>query len=216
MVAQIWQSENGGSTPLERWQNKIRRLRQHLRGWAQHISGTYRKEKKKLLALLEGLDKKAESVPLTDQEINYKHFLKGRLVLLLRDEELKWYERAKVKMLLEGDDNTRSFHLVANGKHRKQHIYQLENDHGVIVGDEQLKIHITQYYKSLFGSPEDSHISLMEDQTHDIPQVTQEENDVLVAEFTETEVRRLCSNWNIIRRQDLMVSPLNSIKSCGH
>ena len=100
MVAQIWQSENGGSTPLERWQNKIRRLRQHLRGWAQHIFGTYRKEKKKLLALLEGLDKKAESVPLTDQEINYKHFLKGRLVLLLREEKLKWYERAKVKMLL--------------------------------------------------------------------------------------------------------------------
>ena len=29
----------------------------------------------------------------------------------------------------------------------------------------------------------------MENQTHDIPQVTQEENDVLVAEFTETEVR---------------------------
>ena len=121
-----------------------------------------------------------------------------------------------MKTLLEGDDNTRFFHLVANGKHRKQHIYQLENDHGVIVGDEQMKIHITQYYKSLFGSPEDSHISLMEDQTHDIPQVTQEENDVLVAEFTETEVRRLCSNWNIIRCQDLMVSPLNSIKSFGH
>ena len=85
MVAQIWQSENGGSTPLERWQNKIRRLRQHLRGGAQHISGTYQKEKKKLLALLEGLDKKAESVPLPDQEINYKHFLKGRLVMLLRE-----------------------------------------------------------------------------------------------------------------------------------
>ena len=31
----------------------------------------------------------------------------------------------------------------------------------------------------------------MENQTHDIPQVTQEENDVLVAEFTETEVREV-------------------------
>ena len=31
----------------------------------------------------------------------------------------------------------------------------------------------------------------MEDQTHDIHQVTQEENDVLVAEFTETEVREV-------------------------
>ena len=86
------------------------------------------KEKKKLLALLENLDKKAESVPLSDQEINFKHFLKERLGLLLREEEIKWYVRAKVKTLLEGDDNTKFFHLVANGKHRKQHIYKLEND----------------------------------------------------------------------------------------
>jgi exonuclease III len=32
MVANIWRSENSGSSPLERWQSKIRRVRQHLRG----------------------------------------------------------------------------------------------------------------------------------------------------------------------------------------
>ena len=122
-----------------------------------------------MLSLLDSLDKKAESVSLSNQEINFKHFLKERLVFLLREEELKWYERAKVKTLLEGDDNTRIFHLVANGKHRKQHIYQLENEHGVLVGDDQLKTHITHYYKGLFGSPEEAHISLMEDRNHDIP-----------------------------------------------
>jgi hypothetical protein len=88
-----------------------------------------------LLSLLENLDKKAETTTLSEQEIHLKHFLKESLVLLLREEELKWYERAKVKTLLEGDDNTRFFHLVANGKHRKQHIYKLENDQGVVIGD---------------------------------------------------------------------------------
>ena len=154
MVVNIWQSDVSGHTPLEKWQNKIRRLRQHLRGWAKQKAGTYRKEKKKLLALLENLDKRAELAPLSDQEINYKHYLKERLVLLLREEEIKWYERAKVKTLLEGDDNTRFFHLVANGKHRKQHIYKLENDQGVVIGDDQLKSHITQFYKNLFGTPD--------------------------------------------------------------
>jgi mannosylglycoprotein endo-beta-mannosidase len=61
----------------------------------------------------------------------------------LREEEIKWYERAKVKTLLEGDDNTRFFHLVANGKHRKQHISKLENVQGIVIGDDQLKIYIT-------------------------------------------------------------------------
>jgi len=40
---------------------------------------------------------------------------------------------------------------VANGKHRKQYIYQLEREDGIIVGDEQLKSYITYYYKGLFG-----------------------------------------------------------------
>jgi hypothetical protein len=47
MVANIQQSETKGSTPLiERWQAKIRRLRQHLRGWDKHTAGSYRKEKR--------------------------------------------------------------------------------------------------------------------------------------------------------------------------
>ena len=107
----------------------------------------------------------------------------------MREEELKWYERAKVKTLLEGDANTRFFHLVPNGKHRNQHIYKLENDQGTIVGDVSLKSHITNYYKNLFGQPEHSEITLMEHLISDIPQVSPDENDILISAFTESEVR---------------------------
>jgi mannosylglycoprotein endo-beta-mannosidase len=107
----------------------------------------------------------------------------------LREEEIKWYERAKVKTLLEGDANTRFFHLVANGKHRKQLIYRLEDDNGVTVNSDRLKCHITNYYKNLFGIPEKKEITLMEDQIHDISQVSDEENEILIADFTKNEVR---------------------------
>jgi mannosylglycoprotein endo-beta-mannosidase len=127
---------------------------------------------------------------LPNQEINLKHYLKERLVSRLREEELKWYERAKVKTLLEGDANTRFFHLVANGKHRKQHIYRLEDDQGVVVIFEHLKSHITTYYKNLFGTPDQTDITLLEDQILDIRQVTPEENENLMANFTEYEVRQ--------------------------
>jgi hypothetical protein len=90
---------------------------------------------------------------------------------------------------LEGDANTRFFHLVANGKHRKQHIYRLEDDQGVVVSVDHLKRHITNYYKNLLGTPEQTEIALMEDQISDIPQVSLEENESLIADFTEYEVR---------------------------
>ena len=35
--------------------------------------------------------------------------------------------------------NTKYFHLVANGKHRKTRIFQLEDGDKIIQGDEELK-----------------------------------------------------------------------------
>ena len=101
--------ETSGNTALEKWQNKIRHMRQYLRGWAKHTAGAYKKEKQQLISLLDAIDKKAESNSLSDNEIHMKHYLKERLVHLLREEEIKWYERAKVKTLLQGDNNTRFF-----------------------------------------------------------------------------------------------------------
>ena len=72
----------------------------------KHISGHYKKESKEILNKLDELDKKAEITPLQPVEIDLKHVLNERLAELLREEELKWYQRAKVKNLLEGDANT--------------------------------------------------------------------------------------------------------------
>ena len=78
---------------------------------------------------------------------------------------------------------------MAIGKHRKQHIYKLENDQGTVVGDAQLKSYITQFYKDLFGPKDVSDITLEEDRIQDIPQLSREENELLTSEFTVSEVK---------------------------
>jgi hypothetical protein len=65
---------------------------------------------------------------------------------------------------------------------------QLEQDEGTIVGDENLKVYITEYYKKLFGDPDPSHVSLMDNRIDDIPQVSPEENSLLSADFSMDEV----------------------------
>jgi hypothetical protein len=65
---------------------------------------------------------------------------------LLREEEIKWYQRAKVQDLLQGDSNTKYFQMVANGKFRKTRIFQLKDGNQVITGESELKQHITTYY----------------------------------------------------------------------
>jgi hypothetical protein len=59
----------------------------------------------------------------------------------------------------------------------------------IIADDAELKKHITFYYKGLFGPPSTPHVMLDSSWTHDIPQVSDEDNSYLTLVFTEEEIR---------------------------
>jgi mannosylglycoprotein endo-beta-mannosidase len=128
LVKEVWESENRGRSPLEKWQNKIRRLRRFLRGWSRNLSSQSKQLKSNLLSKIDELDRKVEVVLLSSQEEDHRHHLKGQLSKLLREEEIYWLQRSKTTRLLQGDDNTKYFHLVANGRYRKTKIIQLEQE----------------------------------------------------------------------------------------
>jgi hypothetical protein len=102
VVSEVWRKENRGATPMQKWQNKIRRLRQFLRGCAKNSNGAYRKEKQELLRKAEELDKKAESQLLSQREWDLKQSIHERLNQLLREEELRWFQRAKTTKSYKG------------------------------------------------------------------------------------------------------------------
>ncbi len=161
------------------------------------------------------LDKKTETILLTQEEIDIRVYSRNRLSTLLREEEIKWFQRAKTKDILEGDSNTKYFHLVANGKHRKTRIFQLQDGDQLIRGDANLKLHITTYYKGLFGPPDDFDLQVYESKIDDIPQVSQLENEALTQEFTENEIKRQFSKWNTTRLRVLMDFQLSFTKCFG-
>ena len=196
LLAREWAKDSGGRSPMERWQCKIRHLRRFLRGWAKHTNGIYKAEKERLLMMIHTLELKAETSLLDTRELESKLEAELRLKELLLEEELKWALRAKVRKVVQGEDNTQFFHMIANGKHRKKRIFQLEQDEGTIVGQENLKVYITNYYKQLFGPPERSFVSLDESRVEDVPQLQTEENEILTAPFTEKEVYEAIAQMN--------------------
>jgi hypothetical protein len=147
VVVDVWKKEKRGTTPMQRWQNKIRRLGQFWRGWAKNMNGAYKKEKQELLRKGEELDKKAESHLLSQQECDLKQSINERINQLLREEELRWFQRAKTSKILKGDDNTKYFQMVANGKIRKNRIFRLEQEEGVVEGEVQLSNFILTFIK---------------------------------------------------------------------
>jgi hypothetical protein len=88
---------------------------------------------------LDSLDKKVETSLLSSQELDVKHCLSLQLSQLLREEEIKWYQRSKANHLLEGDANTKYFLLLANGRHIKTRFFQLQDGENIISGDDELK-----------------------------------------------------------------------------
>jgi hypothetical protein len=190
MVKNVWEQHYVAGSPIQRWNCKLRAVRKYLGGWARHTAGLLKQEKLSLSTSIDELEAIAEYRRLTTHELDLKNQNNAKLAGLLREEELKWYQRSKAQFLLEGDSNTRYFHSVANGRHRKKRIHSLVQDDETIEGQEQLKAYITTYYKNLFGAPEDSHITLDETRVDDIPQVSPQENALLSAPYSEEEIRK--------------------------
>jgi hypothetical protein len=73
-----------GSNPIEVWQNNIYHLRRFLRGWARNRSGVYKKEKERLLAIIDELDIKAETSPLNTSDSGKLREANDKLLKLRR------------------------------------------------------------------------------------------------------------------------------------
>jgi hypothetical protein len=68
LVASVWADIPTNDDPLESWQNKIHHLRSFLKGWARNNSSVYKKEKQRLLDIIDKLDIKAKTIPLSTSE----------------------------------------------------------------------------------------------------------------------------------------------------
>ena len=55
------------------------------------------------------------------------------------------------------------------GRYSRIEGVSLEQDEGTIVGQDNLKVYITNYYKQLFGPPEENFVSLDESRVEDAP-----------------------------------------------
>jgi hypothetical protein len=119
LVFDVWNKETRGETPMKKWQNKIRRLRKFLRSWAKNMSGAYKKEEHNLMRKIDELDKKVETQLLCQHEWDLKQNISNKLTQLLREEELKCFQRSKTTNILKRDNNTKYFQMVANDKGKR-------------------------------------------------------------------------------------------------
>lgn len=65
MVKESWSAPTYCKHDVDKWQEKVRRFRRHVRGWHLNVEGRYKKARKEILILLDELDKKSEITSLS-------------------------------------------------------------------------------------------------------------------------------------------------------
>jgi hypothetical protein len=116
--------------------------------------------------------------------------IETRLEKLMEMEEIYWRQKGGEKWILEGDNNTTFFHLVANGRRRKKIISCIENEGVNVTDPEQIQKTIYEFYKKLFGKQPERNVTLGGGTWQQTGRLTPEENEGLTRPFTEEEVRK--------------------------
>ncbi|XP_061343584.1 uncharacterized protein LOC133289618 [Gastrolobium bilobum] len=93
-----------------------------------------------------------------DRELNDSDSLKrieencqSLLINVLREEELFWYQKSRQKWIVDGDRNTRFYHLRTVVRRSSNKIFRLRNDGGGWVSEtNELKNLACNFFKALF------------------------------------------------------------------
>jgi hypothetical protein len=95
-------------------------------------------------------------------------------------KEIQWQRRGGVKWILKGDSNNGHFHGMSNNRKKKCTIFSLENGESEIKDPKEIRNHVEDYYKNLFGLELDGSISLGEEFWKEEGRLSEEEAQELI------------------------------------
>ncbi|XP_039141329.1 uncharacterized protein LOC120278666 [Dioscorea cayenensis subsp. rotundata] len=131
---------------------KIARIRASLKSSAKFEFGSIKLKKLGLLHDLDLLDHAREARTLTPLEVNADINLKTELGVILKQEEIYWKQRARMNWIKEGDENTRFFHSVANGRRNRNFIPWVLQDNTRVEDIDGIGKTFTSFYQNLYGT----------------------------------------------------------------
>jgi hypothetical protein len=137
---------------IDIWYGCLGLVRQFLKGWSSNKTAEEKKNTMLIIAKLGELDLIGETGDMDAELWVERYRLEVRLEHMFHKEEIFWQQMSSKRWVTKGDANTSLFHKSANGRRRKSRICSLEVDDGTIDSLEEIKAHIVELYKNLFGA----------------------------------------------------------------
>jgi hypothetical protein len=188
MLQQCWNEEGDIVSNLQN-------VRRDVQEWKIHNFNQVIKKKKELVGRIAGIQRSMQAGNNSGGLRRLENKLQTELSVLLKQEELMWHQRSRARWLLDGDRNTKYYHLKTVQRRRKNNVTMLKDANGQWIEDvNQLQKLANEFYIKLFT--EDNLVREWHQTPISYPLLTQDELQQLAAPITQEEVRSAVFNMH--------------------
>lgn len=90
------------------------------------------------------------------KEWEERHKLMIEYEQIIKNEEIKWRQKARYQWFKDLDGNIKFFHIMANVRQNKNQINKISIDGRCVEDQDEIKHAFIQYFTSLYASPPNS------------------------------------------------------------
>ena len=148
IVGEAWYPPVSGS-PFYVWEEKLRRTKKALKGWAKSIPPP-NQIKLQAAHALELHQASMEDRTVGNSDIQIESKLQLELHTACRLESEWWRQKARCKWMKEGDRNTSFFHKQAEARKNVNFVQEIQAHGRLISNFEEIKEEATRHFKDLF------------------------------------------------------------------
>ncbi|KAJ9558860.1 LOW QUALITY PROTEIN: hypothetical protein OSB04_013474 [Centaurea solstitialis] len=202
VVKEAWNNEIRSSDPDRILRDKLKQVKVKIKSWSIAHFGLLDEKIVEARNECTRLEEKAEFGGWNDCE--RERWLESRKGWLELEEKKNGLlrQKAKLKWLLEGDDNTKFFHATIKNREKKNALRGLEINGEWVEDPEKVKTHVFNYFKNKFARDPEGKPSFNSSKTK---RISLEDARWLEVPFDETEV------WQAIRECGSSKSPVRMV-----
>lgn len=191
VVRNAWENFRGYGTPGRYLLAKLKSLKGEIRKWRSSDHPKEVLELQKLKTDLQKFDQEAEQKTLSSNDLSRRRFCMQRIGELEKMAALDIKQKARVKWLVDGDENTRFFHGFVNNKIQKNRIYGLNINGEWIADGELIKEELFGFFCNKFKEQWVNRPKLL---NSNIRKISSLDSSFLESPFTMEEVKSAV--WN--------------------
>nr|GEX76999.1 RNA-directed DNA polymerase, eukaryota [Tanacetum cinerariifolium] len=140
--------------PYSRLMKKLKMLKDKIRGWTNIYKEGMKSGKRTLKAELDIINTKIDRGEGDDSDTNRRL----EIIRLIQDidkvESMEMAQKAKIKWVIEGDENSKYYHGVINKKRSRFAVRGVLADGTWIYASNAVKMEFFEHFKIRFGNPE--------------------------------------------------------------